>query len=548
MAGTVVFIEASSNDGGNPGATATKVVDGSTVSGWVSSASVAVNTDIFLTGSSSISDKVSATAQYGYGLGAGLVGEPWNFSSGGGDEGNHIFAIINVGSAPDTLDNGGMGIVIADDLTTDSVGVWYTGPQAGSLGGWEYFVIDPSQNFDAVLVAGTGSWTTSGNPSQLSGVDGIGFYWDSTTSIMGASDNCYAQTISVGVGYRMTGTSAVFSEFSTYEETNRYGALTTKGGALFPLSKLRIGQPSGSAGNVTFTDSGFTVIWPAQLRSSGAGSGKATAVGFYGLYADQGTGTTDITLSNGLLAAVSPEEFDLELAGVNSVTITNLTADRARLVNLDSAVSWTGGVIKNSGQIDLGGAPTFTEVTIQDPTDADALKIDATTELANVSNISFDGAGVGGSGSSAILLTPNGGTYNFVGITFANRVAGSHDVRIPSSTTADTTINVSGGGGTPTVNNQGSGGVTINSNITINLTGLVAGSEVRVYLAGTGTVVDGVESSGTSFSFSVGSGVAVDIRIFNVSYLPADILNFSSTTDPTSIPIQQIFDRNYSNP
>jgi hypothetical protein len=349
MAGVVVFIEAASNDGGNPGATTSKVFDGSTVTGWVSSASVATNTDNFLTGTSSISDKVSNATQTGYGLGAGVVGEPWNFSSGGGDEGNHIFMIINASGTRDTQANGGYGIIAADDLATDSFGTWYVGPQAGSLGGWEYFVIDPAADFDAVT-AGTASWTLTGNPAQLSGVDGIGVRWKITNTVMGASDNAFVQSGSIGVGYRITGTDAVFSEISTYENTNRFGALETKSGTLFPLCKIRIGQASAAAGNVTFDDSGFNITWQGQVLSDG--TSKATATGFYGLFADQGTGTTDITLDSGSLSAASPETFDLALDGVNSVTITNLAVDRARLVTLDSAVDWRGGTVKNSGQID----------------------------------------------------------------------------------------------------------------------------------------------------------------------------------------------------
>ena len=363
LAGTVVFIEAVSNDGGNPGATASKVIDGSTVTGWVSSASVAVNSDIFLTGTSSVSDKVSNATQTGYGLGAGLVGEPWNFSSGGGDEGNHIFMIANIGGTADTLANGGFGIIAADDLATDSFGTWYVGPQAGSLAGWEYFVINPAAAFDTVT-AGSGGWTVGGNPAQLSGVDGIGVRWKVTNTVMGASDNAFMQSMSIGVGYRITGTSAVFSEFSTYETTNRFGALQTKSGTLFPLCKLRIGQASGAAGNVTFSDSGFNVTWQGQVLSGG--SAKATAVGFYGLFADQGTGTTDITLDSGSLAAASPEFFDLDLAGVTSVTVTNLSVDRARIVTLDSAVSWIGGTVKNSGQITATDA-IFTGINILTP-------------------------------------------------------------------------------------------------------------------------------------------------------------------------------------
>jgi hypothetical protein len=362
MAGTVVFIESVSNDGGNPGATVAKVFDGSTVTGWVSSASVATNSDNFLTGTTSISDKVSNATQTGYGLGAGVVGEPWDFSVGGTDEENHIFMIINAAGTRDTQVNGGYGIIAADDLATDSFGTWYVGPQPNSQGGWEYYVIDPAKDFDAVT-AGTATWTTTGNPAQLSGVDGIGVQWKITNTVMGASDNAYVQSGSIGVGYRITGTDAVFSEFSTYENTNRFGALETKSGTLFPLCKIRIGQPSGSAGNVTFTDTGFNVTWQGQFLSDGTTA--ATAAGFYGLFLDEGggPGTTTVTLTNGALAAATPEFFDLDLSGVTSVTCTNLSADRARLVTLDSAVSWTGGTVKNSGQVDATDA-TFLGIDV----------------------------------------------------------------------------------------------------------------------------------------------------------------------------------------
>lgn len=356
MAGTVTFIELVS------GAFATspgKAVDGTTVTGWISLSSLAVNTDFYLTGSSSLSEKVSATWMYGFGLGAGINGEPWNFSSGGADEGNHIFAIINIGGSPNTLANGGYGIVAADDLAVDSVGCWYVGPQPGSTGGWEYFVINPAEAFDKLIAAGTAVWTTGGNPSQLSGVDGLGCYWDVTNSVMGSSDNAWLQTVSVGAGYRVTGTGCTFADFSGYEQTNRFGALQVKSGILFPLCKLRIGIESG-AGDTTFSDSGFTVVWQGQQRPGG---GSSVATGFYELSVIKGSGSTTLTLSNGSLVAASPAQFDLELNGATTVTITNLSVDRARVVTLDSAVTWTGGTVKNSGQIDASGA-TFTGVSV----------------------------------------------------------------------------------------------------------------------------------------------------------------------------------------
>lgn len=274
--------------------------------------------------------------------------------------------IINAAGTRDTLANGGYGIIAADDLATDSFGTWYVGPQANSLGGWEYFVINPEADFDAVT-AGTASWTLTGNPAQLSGVDGIGVRWKITNTVMGASDNAYVQSGSIGVGYRITGTDAVFSEISTYEQTNRYGALRTVAGILFPLCKIRIGTPSG-AGNTTFDDTGFTVVWEGQTLSDG--TTKATATGFYGLFGDQGTGTTDITLTNGSLAATSPEEFDIDIAGINSATLTNVNVDRARVITLDANVTWAGGTIKNSGQVDAGSGADLGGVTIQDYTGA----------------------------------------------------------------------------------------------------------------------------------------------------------------------------------
>jgi hypothetical protein len=71
---------------------------------------------------------------------------------------------------------------------------------------------------------------------------------------------------------------------------------------------------------------------------------------------------------------------------------------------------------------------------------------------------------------------------------------------------------------------------------------------VRVYDTSSGLVVDGVESSGTTFAFSYTPTENVFIRIFHIQYLPADIENFDIPATAASIPVQQIFDRNFDNP
>lgn len=84
----------------------------------------------------------------------------------------------------------------------------------------------------------------------------------------------------------------------------------------------------------------------------------------------------------------------------------------------------------------------------------------------------------------------------------------------------------------------------------LSLTGLVAGTEVRVLLAGTQTEVAGIENSGTTFSwaYTYADNYYVDIVIHNLSYEYIRLTNILLTTSGVSIPVQQRVDRNYYNP
>lgn len=86
---------------------------------------------------------------------------------------------------------------------------------------------------------------------------------------------------------------------------------------------------------------------------------------------------------------------------------------------------------------------------------------------------------------------------------------------------------------------------------TLELTGLVPGSEVRCYAGtdpATAVEIGGVESSGTNFILTHSSGgVAGYIRIHSLGY-QAWSLNYTYTASDVSIPVQQILDRQYDNP
>lgn len=445
----------------------TKAVDAEATTGWNTGN---LDNDIFVENAGSVGAKVSNTTQNFYDL--SITGSPYDFSSGGADEGDHIFAWFNT-LTPASLH----GIIAADDLATDSIGYWDVGPPTGYGGGWISYVQDPAADFTAIIQAGTAAWTTTGNPAQLTGVDGFGGRHTTTTSIMGNFNNALVDAISVGTGYRITrGDStdpdATFADIISYEQTttNRFGALRTDGGVLFMLSQITIGDTT--ANNHDFTDSNFTVIW----------LDAPVATTFYQFTMEEGTGATNVTLSNGVLRAENSAQAGLPLfdfSGITACTCTNVTLIGARGINLDGNVNYSNSLWQDCGQIDLGGQPTLDTITILDPTNDGAMLVNAANELANVSNITFDGAGIGGTSADAAIeidITGAGPfTLDFDNIKFQNRIAGSVDVHVRANGNADYTINVQNGGDTPTVTNDGTGTVTVVNAKTVRVTAVISG-------------------------------------------------------------------------
>lgn len=177
-------------------------------------------------------------------------------------------------------------------------------------------------------------------------------------------------------------------------------------------------------------------------------------------------------------------------------------------------------------------------------------KFTNTTILSdNLEDLSYCDFTSGGSGH-AIELSATG-TYAFVGNTFSGYGADSTtDACIYNNSGGAVTINVSGGGDTPTIRNGAGASTTVNNNITITITGLQNPSEVRVFDAGTttersGTGAENVTSG--SHAFSVPASTSVDISILSLGYQNLRILAYSSGVD-ASIPVSQVIDRQYLNP
>lgn len=86
---------------------------------------------------------------------------------------------------------------------------------------------------------------------------------------------------------------------------------------------------------------------------------------------------------------------------------------------------------------------------------------------------------------------------------------------------------------------------------TLTLTGLQAGSEVRAYVGtdpATATEIDGVESSGTSFTFSHEEGGNDGYIVVHALGYESMVIDLTYSSSDQSIPVSQRTDRWYSNP
>jgi len=178
-----------------------------------------------------------------------------------------------------------------------------------------------------------------------------------------------------------------------------------------------------------------------------------------------------------------------------------------------------------------------------------------TEDLTDIDNCTFNG---GDEGNNAIHMSASG-TYTFVGNTFTGYgPSGSPSAAIYHDSGGHLTINVQNGD-TPTVYNVGSSTSEVNNPVILTLSGIVSGSEVRIYSWGTTTELSGVEDAylddgsgnGTvkhEYPYNYVASTYVDIAIHHVDYVYYRIRKYLLLNTSTTIPISQQSDRWYSNP
>lgn len=239
-----------------------------------------------------------------------------------------------------------------------------------------------------------------------------------------------------------------------------------------------------------------------------------------------------IDLRQGIFSSSTPQQFTIDSA--SSTSATYLTAG---LIIRGFRPTWKTGV--RCRQISFIKCDTIDAKAAQVELCVVEGSIATTAAMIVNAGVSVTGCEFTKSSETYALQIQDAGTYDLTGTTFTGYTTPLYISAV--SGTVDITYD-----GTPPA--YVSDGATVNfiAGATIALSGLKVNSEVRYYDAGTTTELAGVENSGTSFSAAV-TVSAIDIVILHVNYLPIRLTNVPASVD-TTIPIQQIFDRNYSNP
>jgi hypothetical protein len=241
--------------------------------------------------------------------------------------------------------------------------------------------------------------------------------------------------------------------------------------------------------------------------------------------------------------------------GFNASTSTSATYDFSGLsvigagtVTLKSGITLSNVTFSGCAEIPAVGT-TLTNCTFNATSatgNTGALNVASPTEMAAVTNSTFKN-----NTSYAInLSSATAQTYTFSGITFSGN---TKDVYV-AATTGTVTINIVNGGSTPTFTSAGAT-VVVNNSVTLTLTGIVNGSEVRIY-SRDGSGNNNVELSGVEsvtgnqhqYTYSYVAGTAVNIVVFNTSYQYYTVTNYTLGATNATLPIQQIADRQYLNP
>lgn len=461
----------------------------------------------------------------------------------GADDHFFIWIVVAVYGLADTRDNRGIHVSIGDD-TSNFVKFHVNGGDTLPKGGVQPYAI----RFDNTTLANrrTLVGTPGTTPSQIGG----------GANVTGTArfSNLGIDAARIGTGYDiLNGTGADpeadFAGIASDDESTSEGVFQTANGGFNWQGKLRIGSASTAC---EFLDSNTNLFIINTLDGESLSD-------FTELLVENASSI--LTLSNVNFIALgthNPGRLESLTSGATlALTGCGFIGFGETVLNVGSTLTgcrWIG-----AGLVTMAGG-AIASGSFSEGNQATGIEQVLTT---NPSLITFTDFVSGGAGHAVRCDTV--GTFNWQGNTDSGYTgtrgsnlvssSGSTDAMFYNNSGGLITLNVTSSGQQPSVRNGAGATTVVNANISVTYNGLVNGSEVRVYNAGTSTEIDGVESvTGNSFNWSVGSGVSMDIVILGpiptppsppaIAYIPIRQEGVSFTAD-TTLGITQVVNRNY---
>lgn len=514
---------------------------------------------------------------------------------------NNVFYLwFNSGVAGllDTQFNGGITVRFCGATVTDYFEVYVGGSDTYS-GGWKMLVVDIERARD-IAVNATESPTlgaTGGTPPATTAIRYVGVTTITSATMPRMVDNTWLDAIwrlpktdpgIIVMGHNGPGDPYNWDDIEfagAVDDPNKAWGTITKANGIFtlntPVQFGKKGSPITSPINDhDFEDSNVVVAWESNIIYDDfygltvVGDSAGTQRFVQGVNGSAGQGLTMLAAADGPRWFFEATDVDLDNVGLYGCSFSHtsfvdldnvfvdmfdsLLIDGQRLYHSRAASPRSGADFRRNAIIQ--STPVYGEGSpeaISSPANRAYLwTADPDKIIGCTFNFSSDHA----------MRIDATGAFNFVGNVFTGQWL---DLTSPDGQQTlnagllviqgGLILNVSGAGSTPTQFDFGSPIAAINNNISVTVTNLIPGTEVRVYPSqdfnspNDLTEIGGVESSGSpsEFTFSAPAGTVVDIVVFNVNYvLPPDnrVRNFTVPTTDTSFPVSQILDRNFSNP
>lgn len=424
-----------------------------------------------------------------------------------------------------------------------------------TYGGWFYVLIDLSGTPD------TGTIPTT--------ITSIEYYFRRVSQPRNAT-NTFADALHYGDGYTITGGTqgdpVTFLTIAQQDITDgAYGVVQTKQDTVYCYGAITI----GSGATATYVEVKTTALLFDTQRLAAAD-----------LYSITGTGSgCTFDMQNSLIRGQSgntgSEVFAFDMQNVGTLIFDTNTLVRANPITFGSGQNIESSTFDICGVTTTNGA-NINECTFIASTGTSAV---LTTDLADISNCEFVQGGsnhyaVQLNSSSSANYTWNSTASGYTGLpaSTGNNVGvtptGNEVIFINDSNAGNTyNITVTAGKTIPSVASAGAV-VNVNQDVTITLTNILDGSEVRVFdsednaapyatpteIAGVENLTGGVDVGGTAnngtaggttnantFAFNIASGTTVYIKVFNTEFI-ADVIE-DTYTSTQSVQINQRVDR-----